>query len=132
MVDFRDKSVLITGGTQGLGRATALAFAARGARLTLTYRWGSADEDELRREFAALKAPEPLVYQADAAEAEDTQALLDEMKQRQSRIDVFVSNVAGAVVVRGLEDMTERALTKTIHYSSWPIVEHIKRACREC
>ena len=125
--DFRDKAVLVTGGTKGLGLATALAFARRGARCTLSYRWGSADEDEIRRQFAELGAPEPLIFQADAAEPEDTQALLEELRRRHEQIEVFVSNVAGAILVRGLEDMTERALTKTIRYSSWPTFEYIKR-----
>ena len=36
--------VVVTGGTRGLGLATALVFAAHGAQTVLTHAWGSADE----------------------------------------------------------------------------------------
>ncbi|MBW2459344.1 MAG: SDR family NAD(P)-dependent oxidoreductase, partial [Deltaproteobacteria bacterium] len=41
--DFRDKAVLITGATKGLGLAIGKAFGAEGAHVYLTHRWGSAD-----------------------------------------------------------------------------------------
>lgn len=125
--DYKSKVVLVTGGTKGLGLATALTFAQRGARCVLTYRWGSADEDELKARFAALGAPEPLLVQADAGESEDTDTLLDAIAAEHSGVDVFVSNVAGSVVVRDFSDLTERALAKSIHYSAWPLVEYLQK-----
>lgn len=37
-MDFQNKNILITGGSRGIGRAVAQAFAARGARVALSYR----------------------------------------------------------------------------------------------
>ena len=48
---WRDKVVLITGGTRGIGLATGLAYGRHGAHVILTHRWGSADEDEIFRLF---------------------------------------------------------------------------------
>ena len=69
IADYGGKIVLVTGGTMGLGLATALAFGRRGARCVLTYRWGSTDEGEVRSRFEAAGAPPPMILQADAAQS---------------------------------------------------------------
>ena len=125
--DFRNKTVLVTGGTKGIGLAIALGFARQGASCVLTYRWGTADEDEVCSKFADIGAPAPLLVQADAAEAEDTVALLKQIHDRHGAIEVFISNVAGSVVVPSFEEMSERALTKSIHYSAWPTFDYLQR-----
>jgi NAD(P)-dependent dehydrogenase (short-subunit alcohol dehydrogenase family) len=127
IADFRDRVVLVTGGTMGVGLATALAFAERGANCWLTYRWGSADEEEVRARFAAIGAPEPRLVLADAACNEDTDALLAAMRTHHDRVDVFVSNVTAAPVVSGLDDFAPRALFKSIEYSAWPLVAYTRR-----
>src|SRR5579859_4505339 len=104
MIDYRGKSVLITGGTRGIGLATALAFGRCGAHCTLTYRWGSADEDEVREQFRVAAAPEPLLVQADVAQADDCRALLRELHARGLSPEAFISNATGAVVVHELAD----------------------------
>ena len=122
MNDLRGKCVLITGGTMGIGLATGLAFARQGARVTLTNKWGTADEEELRGRFAQEHLPEPRIVQADASREEDTDALLAEMKKEHDAVEVFVSNVSTALLVRGLEDYSKRSLFKSIEYSAWPFV----------
>lgn len=124
---YDNKTVLVTGGTKGIGLATALAFARLGASTVLTYRWGSADEQAVQAKFAAIGAKPPRIIQADVAEAEDTMALLNELKSSLDSIDVFVSNVAGSVVVPDFEGMTERALLKSIQYSSWPTFAYMQK-----
>ena len=123
---YDHKTVLVTGGTKGIGLATALAFARIGASTVITYRWGSADEDEVRGRFAAVGAKPPLIVQADAAEAEDTATLLEQVKAQNGAIDVFVSNVAGSVIVPDFSGMTERALLKSISYTSWPTFAYMQ------
>jgi NAD(P)-dependent dehydrogenase (short-subunit alcohol dehydrogenase family) len=124
---YENKTVLVTGGTRGIGLATALAFAKLGASTVITYRWGNADENEVRGKFATVGAKEPLILQADAAEVEDTDVVLGEIKNRFGSVDVFVSNVAGSVVVPDFESMTERALLKSISYSSWPAFAYLQK-----
>jgi len=119
--------VLITGGTMGIGLATGLAFARQGCRVTLTHKWGSADEDELRRRFADAGAAAPRIVSADAASDEDTDALLGEIAGAGDGVDVFVSNVSMALIVRGTEDYSRRSLHSSIDYSAWPIFEYTRR-----
>ncbi len=127
---FAGKPVLVTGGTSGIGLATALAFARHGAPCVLTYRFGSADEDEVRARFAELGAPEPLIVQADVTREEDTRALMDELRRRFEHVEVLVSNVSAALVVNGIDDYDRRGLLKSIESSAWPIVEYTRQIRR--
>ena len=126
--DFKGKSVLVTGGTKGLGLAIGLAFGGQGAHVTLTNRWGSADEDDINAQFAEIGAPEPLIMEADASNAEDTTALLEAIKKRHDSIEVFVSNVSFAQVnkKKGLDGLKKRYLHKSLEYSAWPFVGYLQ------
>ena len=127
MNNLKDKCVLITGGTMGIGLATGLAFARQGARVTLTHKWGSADEDALLAAFQREGLPAPRLVTADVSQETDTDALLGQLREEFDSIEVFVSNVAMALVVHGLEEYSKRALFKSIEYSAWPFVDYTRR-----
>lgn len=130
LADQRGRTVLVTGGTRGLGLATALAFARQGAQCVLTHRWGSVEDDEVRRHFAAENALPPVIVQADVGNAEDTAQLMAELAPRFDRIDVFVSNATTALVVRGLDDFTERGLLQSARGAVWPTFEYLAQIKR--
>lgn len=121
-VDLTGQVALITGGTAGIGLATALAMGERGAQCWLTYRWGSADLDELRLRFAELGAPTPVFIQSDVGQAEDNEALLDRLAAEVDRVDIFVSNAANAVRIQSMEDWSLRGLQSSVRYSVWPTI----------
>ena len=125
--DLRGKCVLITGGTMGIGLATGLAFARQGCRVTLTHKWGTADEDELRARFVREGLPAPDIVGADVTSDEDTDALLARLRQRHEAVEVFVSNVSMALVVKSIDDYAKRSLFKSLEYSAWPLVEYTRR-----
>jgi 3-oxoacyl-[acyl-carrier protein] reductase len=121
---YKDRVVLITGGTKGLGLGTALVFAAHGAQTVLTYRWGSADPDEVRKRFSEINALEPLIVEADVARSVDTELLFETIKKNFGRLDVFISNASNAAAVRSVADLTERAFLKSMRAGAWPTVEY--------
>lgn len=122
---YRGRVVLITGGTRGIGLSTALVFARHGAQTVLTYRWGSADEDALRARFRDLGAPEPLIMQADVALAADTEPVIAEIARRFGRLDAFIGNASVALVVKGMEDYSERGFMKSMRSSAWPTFDYL-------
>ena len=125
--DFSEKAVVVTGGTKGFGLAIGKAFAKQGAQVYLTHRWGSADENALLQEFADAGAVAPIILEADASNQGDTEALLNEIKQRFDHIEVFVSNVAVAYVNKeGLDGLVKRHFFRSLANSTWPLMGYVQ------
>ena len=115
----------------GIGLEIALDLARRGARCALTYKWGTADEQDVYRRFEHIGAPKPLILRADVGNAEDTGMLMEELRKHWDRVDIFVSNASVALVVKDLEDYSLKALSKAMEYTAWPLFAYTSRI-REC
>ena len=89
-----DRTVLVTGGTSGIGRATALGLAAMGAHLAITGRDRGRTEGAAR-EIRAAGGGQVDVFVADLSSQSEVRRLADEVLQSLSRIDVLVNNVGG-------------------------------------
>jgi NAD(P)-dependent dehydrogenase (short-subunit alcohol dehydrogenase family) len=127
-IPLADRVVVVTGGTRGLGKAIGLEFARAGATVYLTHRWGSVDETALMSDFQMARAALPHVVQSDVSDPEATRELMRTIAQRQQHVDVIVSNVAFAKVVRDLQDLKRNALELSLRYSAWPIVDLLQAA----
>ena len=88
------RTVLVTGGSGGIGRATALGLAAMGAHLAITGRDRGRAEDAAR-EIRAVGAGQVDVFVADLSAQSEVRRLAGEVLQRLPRIDVLVNNVGG-------------------------------------
>jgi retinol dehydrogenase-14 len=88
------RTVLVTGGTTGIGKATALGLAMMGAHLAITGRDRGRTEDAAA-ELRAAGGGQVAVFVADLSSQSEVRRLADEVLQSLSRIDVLVNNVGG-------------------------------------
>jgi retinol dehydrogenase 14 len=88
------RTVLVTGGTAGIGRATALGLARMGAHLAICGRDRESTEGAAG-EIRAAGGGQMEVFVADLSSQSQVRRLADEVLQRLSRIDVLVNNVGG-------------------------------------
>jgi 3-oxoacyl-[acyl-carrier protein] reductase len=89
---FEPKVAIVTGAGRGIGRATALALAARNVAVALTSRTSSALES-VKSEINA-SGGQALVYPADVSDAAQVCALIEEATQQLGPVDVLVNNAA--------------------------------------
>ncbi len=90
-MDFTDTTVLVTGGTRGIGRAIVEAFAEAGARVAFTYR-SSTDAAASLVEMLEERGTEVLSLQGDVADFETAQSHVDSVVDRWETLDVLVNN----------------------------------------
>jgi 3-oxoacyl-[acyl-carrier protein] reductase len=87
--DLKQKVVLITGASGGIGSAIARQFAAEGARLVLHYRQSKAAVEALRRD---LHDSESIVVKADLTRETEAGRMFDQALKRFKRIDTLIAN----------------------------------------
>jgi retinol dehydrogenase 14 len=89
------RTVLVTGGTAGIGRATALGLARMGADLAICGRDRGLTERAAGELRATAGGGQVEVFVADLSSQSQVRQLAGEVLQRCSRIDVLVNNVGG-------------------------------------
>ncbi len=111
---LKGKVALITGGTSGIGSATAIRFAAEGAAVAITGR-NSERGEQVVRDIVANDG-EALFIQADVRSADDCRRTVEQTLERFGRIDVLFNN-AGVFHPKSIPDCTEEEWDETIDSS---------------
>lgn len=98
---FDGKTIIITGASSGIGRASALAFAREGATTVLASR----SEEKLERVADEIRGfnPRVLVIPTDVSVREQVQHLIDRTVREFGRIDILFNNAGNAYVGPGDE-----------------------------
>jgi len=111
---LKDKVALITGGTSGIGSATAERFAREGAAIAITGR----NEESGRRVVASIgeAGGKALFIRSDVRFSEDCQRAVEQTLERFGKIDVLFNN-AGVFHPRSVVECTEQEWDETIDSS---------------
>ena len=98
-MDFSNKNVLITGGSRGIGRAIAIAFASKGARVAIGYR---SNQQAAESTLGELNGSGHIALQADLATASEAERTIAAAIDEFGKLDIVVNN-AGIGIYHPLE-----------------------------
>ena len=101
-MDFKNKLVLITGASRGIGRSTAVKFAELGANVLINYK---SDDESAKQTLSMLEGDGHELLKADISKAEELEGLFEKIKLNYGRIDVLVNN-AGIGLFHQIDDIT--------------------------
>lgn len=104
---------LVTGGSRGIGRATALRFAREGWSVVVAYRARRDMAEEAVREARRLGAPEAYAVQVDVGDPGSVSRMAGEVAGLVPHLNVLV-NAAGILQVGGIEDTSLEEWEETI------------------
>jgi 3-oxoacyl-[acyl-carrier protein] reductase len=104
--DLKDKAVLITGSSSGIGAAVARAFGAQGARLALHF---NAHEDAARALAAEIgkDGNEPVLVRGDLSKRGEARRVVHEAADKLGRLDILINNAGGLGERRPITDVDD-------------------------
>jgi NAD(P)-dependent dehydrogenase (short-subunit alcohol dehydrogenase family) len=105
MLDFKDKVVLVTGGSRGIGRAIAQQFAERGAQVVVHY---NSNLEAAEETLTMLAGDGHLLVQADMKDAEAVKGMVETAVSHYGRLDILINN-AGIFEAHPLAEVSYEA-----------------------
>jgi 3-oxoacyl-[acyl-carrier protein] reductase len=119
-VSLKDKVAVVSGASRGIGRATAIALAARGASVAVVYRQQRESAqivvDEIRGVGGRAHA-----FQADVSRADSVRALADAVANERGRIDILVNN-AGVYGARPIGELDAAFFDEQFHLNALSVM----------
>ena len=111
--DVTGKVALVTGSSSGIGRASAKALAANGARVAINFHSNQEGADATRAEIVAAGGT-AITVKADVAKASDVQALVEHTVKELGPVDILVNNAGSLVERLRILELTEERWDEVI------------------
>lgn len=105
-MDYKNKTVIVTGGSRGIGKAVALAFGAKGGNVVVNYTSSETKAMETVEEIKTLGG-DAIAVKCNVAVAEDVEGLLKATKEAFGSVDYLVNNAGitrDTLLIRMKED----------------------------
>ena len=125
MKNFKDKVVIITGASSGIGEALAVEFAALGARVVIAAR--NSEKLATLAVGITIQGGRVLAVRCDVSREEDCRRLVDETVKAFGGIDILVCN-AGVSMRAILDDVEVDVLRRLVDVNFWGTVYCVKHA----
>ena len=125
-IQMEGKHVLVSGGTSGIGRQTALSLAAFGARVAIAGR----REDRLREVLAEMPGEGHSMHVLDVSKLEDLETEIKKMVDETGRFDGYVHS-AGIVNNLPLRNYTPQRLDEIMRTNFYSYFELVRVLCKK-
>ncbi len=132
MIALNGSITLITGGSRGIGRATAVMFAGAGGHVAINYR---SDKDAAKEVVTQCRAQSvrAAAFQADVADKDQVDEMVEDVVAEFGRIDCVINN-AGVWINNPIDEITRERLQETIDinlmgtfYVCTAVIPHMKK-----
>ncbi len=122
-ISYKNKVVLVTGGTSGIGKAAAIAFAEAGAKVVLTGRREKEGAEVVSRIKSA--GGNASFVRTDVSHESDVKNAVEFTVSTYGRLDAALNN-AGVEVMGPLDQVTEEQYRKTFDINVWGVLASMK------
>ncbi len=109
---IKGKVAVVTGGSRGIGRATALLFAEKGADVAIIYHTNKEKAEEVKEKILS-KNRKAEVYQCDVSSFKETEKTVQRIVEDFGEIDILVNN-AGILINKPFLETDEKIWDRTI------------------
>lgn len=133
MTPFKDRVIVVTGASEGIGRALCLALAPQQPKLVLAAR--NSERLQALRETVESHGAETMAVSTDVGERQACRDLIEKVVSRFDRLDVLVNN-AGRTMWTTLEDLTDVSIMEQLirvnylgaAYCTYFALPHLKKS----
>lgn len=123
--DLKNKVVLVTGASTGIGAATAIGFAANGARVMVHYNASKAEAEAVVAEIIAGGGEAALV-QGDISDRSVPARIVADTVKHFGRIDVLINNAGGMLGRKWLGEMDDAHYDRVMDLNVWSVVAFMR------
>jgi NAD(P)-dependent dehydrogenase (short-subunit alcohol dehydrogenase family) len=113
MASLTGKVAIVTGGSSGIGRASAIAFAREGAKVVIASRREQEGEETVR--LVKEAGSDGFFVKTDVAKAEDVRAMVEKTVQQYGRLDYAFNNAGIEEAPTPLVDQTEETFDQIVN-----------------
>lgn len=127
MYNLLDKTIIITGASRGIGKETALKFAAEKSKLVITYARDKKQAQQVADKCLALGSPDVFISQLDLAQLSSIRSFVAACKKHRSNTSFLINN-AGIGVRKKFTDHTDDEIQQLININLLGLI----RLTKEC
>ncbi|WP_213955802.1 SDR family NAD(P)-dependent oxidoreductase [Variovorax sp. dw_954] len=126
MNDLKNKAVLITGASTGIGAAVARGLGQAGARVAVHYRGSRSQAEAVARDIDAAGG-QALLVQADVTDSASVDRMVDQVRQSFGGIDILINNAGGFIKRSPIVDADDDYIDQVFRLNARSVVAVSRR-----